>query len=182
MKTCLKSPVKGRVLNLFGSFLLLGLFAVLACGTQQGMRGKSPDDFEELQSLVDSGEFEIENQWVLPLNGSMIDLVGNSNFIRFKGDSIDLFLPYFGVRHSGGDYGGREGGIQYKGPLKGLEITQEVEKERITVEFEADQGTENYNFRIILFSNGNTNTNVNSTERNSISYRGTVRSLPIEKK
>lgn len=166
----------------FSLFVLACLLFVMACGTQYGMRGENPDDFEELKRLISSGDYEIENHWAIPQNGTMIDLVGNSNFIRFRGDSVSLFLPYFGVRHSGGDYGGRDGGIRYEGPVKELGISEDAEKERVLVDFEGTQGSENYNFRITLFSNGNSNTNVNSSERNSISYRGTVRSLPEKKK
>lgn len=182
MKLRMKFSVESlRVRIGLSFFVLAGFLLVMACGTQYGMRGENPDDFEELRTLISTGDYEIENQWAIPQNGTMIDLVGNSNFIRFKGDSVSLFLPYFGVRHSGGDYRGREGGITYKGPVKELVISEDVDKQRILVEFEADQGSENYNFRITLFSNGISNTNVNSSERNSISYRGTVRSLPEKK-
>ena len=166
----------------FSLFVLACLSFVMACGTQDGIRGENPDDFEELKMLISSGDYSIENQWAIPQNGTMVDLVGNFNFIRFRGDSVSLFLPYFGVRHTSVNYGGSDGGIRYEGLVNELGISEDTEKERILVDFEGSQGSENYDFRIILFSNGNSNTHVNSSARNSISYRGTVRSLPENKK
>ena len=154
---------------------------IYACGTQQNLNGEYPNNFDELKNLVKSGDYVIENQWAIPLNGNMIDLIGNTNSIRFKGDSVDVYLPYFGVRHSGVGYGQRDGGIKYEGPVKDLKIKEDLSKERILVEFDAANNNENFNFRITLFANGNVNTSVNSSGRNSISYRGKVRNLPKER-
>lgn len=157
--------------------LLFVVFSV-SCGTQQNVGGESPDNFEELKGLVNTGEYMIENQWALPLNGSMIDLIGNPNHIRVEADSVDIYLPYFGVRHSGGDYGGRDGGIKYEGPSENLTIKEDTGKERINIEFNVAKDNESYKFMITLFANGNVNTSVNSSARNSISYRGKIKSLP----
>lgn len=166
--------------NKFLLFILLMLMA--GCGTQQNLKGEYPENYKELETLVETGEYEIENQWALPLNGSMIDLIGNTNYLRFKSDSVDVYLPYFGVRHSGGDYGGRDGGIKYKGSVEDLVVEKDPEKERISIEFKASKENETFDFGITLFANGNTNTSVNSSSRNSISYRGKVRSFPRKNK
>ena len=155
----------------FGSVLLL-----VSCGS-----GRSGSDsitgYSELQELVNSREFVVENQWLQPLTGSRVDLIGNTNYMRFKNDSIDLHLPYFGERHSGGGYN-REGGINYEGPLKNLEILEDPANEKkIRINFEGKQGTENFWFSLILFSNGNVDTTVKSSERNSISYDGKLKPL-----
>ncbi|MFD0975681.1 DUF4251 domain-containing protein [Salinimicrobium gaetbulicola] len=165
-----------------GLLSIILLVLTISCATQQNLRGESPDNFEELKALVNSGDYEIENQWAVPLNGSMIDLIGNTNRIRFEADSIKIYLPYFGVKHSGVDYGGRDGGIKYEGTVEDLDIQEDPVKERINIEFKVSKDNESFDFRIVLFSNGNANTSVNSSARNSISYRGIVRSLPENKK
>lgn len=147
------------------------------CGIQQNLRGEYPDTFEDVKGFVDSKAYEIENQWAVPLNGSMIDLIGNTNYIRFESDSVDIYLPYFGVRHTGGGYGERDGGIKYTGPVENLMIEEDNEQERIKINFKASKNNETFDFGITLFGNGNTNTRVNSSGRNSISYRGKVKSL-----
>lgn len=155
--------------------LSLLLMLLISCGSGKNAGFSQVNDYEELREVVYNGEFEIENQWAHPLNGSMIDLIGNPNYIRMKNDSVDLFLPYFGVRHMGGDYGGREGGIKFKGVAEELQISEAENNSKIEIEFEAEEGTENYDFRITLFPNGNATTYVTSSERNSISYRGLVK-------
>lgn len=155
-------------------FLLL-LLVIVSCGTGKGTGlAQDIEDYEDLQELVASREFEIENDWVFPLRGSSINLIGNSNFIRFKGDSVRIFLPYFGVRHSGGGYSG-EGGIRYEGLARNLEIVEDEEDNDLLLKFEGRNKSEHYNFIIILFPNGNVHTSVNSSQRDPISYRGEIK-------
>lgn len=159
----------------------LTLFIILfivACG---GIRNAdTPQDFDELKALVDAREFEIENEWAMPLGRGNMNLIGNPNHIRLKGDSVDIFLPYFGVRHSGGNYGGREGGIIYEGPAEDFNVEAKEEKNRIVVKFQGRHDNENLQFIITLFPGGNAYTSVNSSQRSNISYRGDVKALPEE--
>lgn len=150
---------------------ILLIIIITSCGTG---RSGVVNSYEELEQLVDTQNFEIENDWAMPLGGDRVNLIGNSNFIRFKGDSVDIFLPYFGVRHSGGSYGG-DGGIEYKGLAKDLEISKQEDKKRIVLEFDGKQSSENLDFMITIFSNGSANTMVNTSERSSISYQGDVK-------
>lgn len=157
---------------------LATIFLILACGGAKNTE-KELREFEQLKDLVNSREFVIENQWAMPLRGGNINLIGNANFIRFKGDSVELFLPYFGVRHSGGGYGG-EGGIKYEGPAKELNITKDEGNNTIELRFEGQQGSENLDFYITFFPNGEASTSVTSSDRDAISYRGEVEELPDE--
>ena len=163
-------------------FLAIGIILmIMACGsTKSTGTSKDLQNFEQLSKLVNSGEFEIENDWAVPLRSPTINLIGNSNFIRFKGDSVALFLPYFGVRHSGGGYG-TAGGIEYEGPAKELYIAENMAKNNILIKFVGRQGSEHLQFIITLFSKGNSSTSVNSSERDPISYWGNVRAMPAKK-
>ena len=163
------------------SFLLVAfIFIIASCGSTQE-RGGQINDFEDIQRLVESGKFKIENQWATPLGGNQINLTTNINYIKFKGDSVEMFLPYFGVRHAGGGYG-RAGGIEINDLIENLEISENSSKETITLEFEGNQNNENLEFFIKLFSNGNTTTSVNSSQRSTISYRGNLSALEEEDK
>ena len=61
-------------------------------------------EYASLEQIVDSRNFEVQNNWALPLRGNQINLIGNDNFIKFSNDSVSLFLPYFGVRQMAGGY------------------------------------------------------------------------------
>ena len=182
MKSYKKPDLKNKkfsiIVKLFASLILL---LTLACGG--GKKSGSADvvkDFQKLSELINNREFEIENEWLLPLSGPMINLIGNPNHIRFKGDSVDVFLPFFGVRQSGGGYG-RDGGITYKGIAKNLNIVEDSAKNNILLNFEGNEGSENLEFYITLYPGGSARTSVNSSQRQAISYRGNVKALPKEK-
>ncbi|MDT0649892.1 DUF4251 domain-containing protein [Autumnicola edwardsiae] len=163
-----------KKIALFRYLLLIMCVTLISCG---GSRNQISDSdlkaYEKLQELVNSRGFEIENQWALPLLGGRVNLIGNTNFIRFKGDSVNIFLPYFGVRQSGGGYG-EGGGIEYEGPTKNLEIIENRNNQNIRIQFEGSAGTESLKFYLKLYPNGNAETSVNSSQRDAISYRGNV--------
>lgn len=170
-----------NILNGVRRYILPACLIVLisACGGTKGSGDSS--EYNELAQLIHSREFQIENDWANPLRGSMINLIGNPNIIRFKGDSVEVYLPYFGVRQSGGGYG-TEGGVKFEGLVRNLSIEEEKGKNRLHVKFEGKQDTEDLDFRITLYANGNANTSVNSSQRDAISYRGKVEGLPEEGK
>lgn len=159
--------------------LIVGLFLILltSCGTNRAAEN-NPNN-SNVDNLIKSGKFEIVHEWAMPLGGNMINLIGNPNFIRLKEDSLDVFLPYFGVRHSGGGYGS-EGGIKYEGPAKNLSITHDDRRNTYMMKFEGNQDSENLRFMVTIFPNGETNTSVNSSQRNTISYRGKLRPIKEE--
>jgi hypothetical protein len=111
-----------------GLFTVIIMLFMYSCGGAK--TSNTAENFEELREFVNNSEFEIQSEWAMPLGQNQINLIGNPNFIRFKGDSVNLFLPYFGVRHAGGGYGG-EGGIKYEGVAKDLQIIEEPENKKV---------------------------------------------------
>lgn len=164
---------------MIGGFLLLSIFfLIVSCGTSRNTgRTMDIENYDQLSAVVNAREFAIQNSWAMPLGGNQIDLIGNTNFIRFEGDSVDLFLPYFGVRHSGGTYGSGEGGVEYEGPLRSFNSVENQDK-NIILKFEGEQDNEILEFTVTLYPNGRTHTFINSSQRNTISYRGRLKELP----
>lgn len=165
------------------AFALLFIFVLMSCGssnrsTEGGRISLSPE-YQELQELVNSLQLEIVNQWAIPSWGGSRNLMDNPNYIRLNGSEVEVALPYFGVRHSGGGYG-TESGIEFEGPVEDLVITEDRQRQGIILEFEGEQGNENLDFRITLYPNGNTSTSITSSQRASVSYRGEVKPLPEE--
>ncbi len=156
-------------------FSLTLMFIISGCGSTA-----STNNPEMVSSLVNTRQFEIENTWLFPLSGNRVNLIGNSNYIRMKGDSVDVYLPYYGVRHSGGGYNS-ENGIVYKGIARDFKIVNNAAKNLYDMSFKGMQGSESLNFFITVYGNGNTNTSVNSSQRQSISYTGKIKALSAEK-
>lgn len=155
-------------------FLVVALLAgvLYSCGSAN----KGNTDSAEYRALMDRVqdlEFEIDNQWANSMTYGRVNLMGNPNHMIFKEDSVDVFLPFFGERHTGGGYG-TDGAIEYEGPLRDLRIEENQEKNEIFLFFEGSNNGENYDFRVTIFPNGNTNTSVTSSQRNQIQYIGRV--------
>lgn len=162
-------------MKLYFKFLILILSFILFqnCGSSIDAA-----KIAETRELVDSRKFEIQHEWLSPMSGNRINLIGNPNYIRFYKDSVDLFLPFFGERFAGAGYND-EGGIVYEGPLKDLQINEE-EKDKQVIRFSTDQDTEDLNFIITVYPGGKVNTRVNSSHRSFISYQGEIESLKEE--
>lgn len=172
MKTIDKYILKRTVLL---SFLIFSFGILISCGSSASSIDQ--EGYSELKELVASRNFEIENEWANPVGGGRIILIGNPNHIKFQGDSVDVYLPYFGVRHSGGGYNNSEGGLKYKGPVREFEVFEKPDKGRIEMEFETDNKGEILEFYITLFPGNNATTNVNTTQRTTISYQGEIREI-----
>jgi len=180
-------------LGIYRRFLMnfIITIALFSCGSADYTM-KGIHNFNEFSDFAQQKEFEIENRWANPLrantvsfinnpnfNSGNINLIGNTNYIKFKADSVDIYLPYFGVRQMGGGYNNR-GAIKFKGIPQELSFTENKEKNYVRYEFSANDESENYQFFITLYPNGNASTSVNSSQRDNISYTGTFE--PLEEK
>lgn len=185
-----------KCLNVKFLIFIFGLISIISCGTS---REASPEDIVVLDNIVQDKYFEIKAQWAMPLatnalnqlanagvfrpgdNASQINIQGNSNYLKFEGDSVFADLPYFGERQIGGGYN-RNSGIEFKGLPKDLEISNGNKRNQYIIAFNINDETENYQVSLILYPNLNAIINVNSSQRNSISYRGNLKKLEIPEK
>lgn len=152
--------------------LFIGILTLTSCGNKKFLAAGS-EEYQQALEKVQNLDLAIENEWANPLRGNQINLIGNSNHIRFENDSVDVYLPFFGVRHSGGGYG-TEGAIVYKGPVQNLKIEEMPGRERIKLSFEGNHKTENLDFDITFFPGGKTNTSVSSSQRDRMGYIGRI--------
>lgn len=174
------------------TFILI-LISLMSCGTG---REASSEDLARLDKLIKDRNFEIETQWVMPLatnsmnqianagllppgdNASQINIQGDSNYVRFEGDTVSADLPYFGERQMGGGYN-RNTGIEFKGVPEDLEIFNKEDKNHYVISFNISEETENYRVSLRLYPNLNASIYVSSSQRNPISYRGNLKPLEI---
>ena len=97
-------------LVIYGRYFLVLMIAVtlFGCGAANYTM-KDIHNFEELSQFAQQKEFEIENRWANPLrantvtfisnpnfNSGNINLIGNPNHIKFKGDSEPNLSKYRG--------------------------------------------------------------------------------------
>jgi len=153
-----------------------------------------------LDDMVTHKSFKIESEWaypqvtnalssilnagLLPLGSSVnsISLIGNSNFVKIKGDSITGYLPYFGERQMGGGYASVNTGIQFDDIPKNYEV-KKGKKNSYLISFSIPDKTnltESYTVNIELFPNLTSAISVNSTHRFFIRYQGNVSKIDDE--
>jgi len=111
-----------------------------------------------------------------------ISLIGNANFFKMDGDTISAYLPYFGERRFGSNYGSNEGGISFNDKPLIKEISYNVKKQRAEMHFRIKQERDNeiYDILILIFANHSAHISVNSSERTPINYYGEIK--PLETK
>lgn len=181
--------------------ILLILFALGLVGCGSSRQPKFSDaELQNLGNLIDNN-WEIQSNWASPLattsfmavansgllppgnNANMINLIGNPNYVRKKGDTVSIYLPYFGERRIGGSYGGRGSAIEFEGVPKVFEINKNDKKQRYDIRMvvnDKENTAETYTITIRTFPNKNSNINVNSSQRTTISYAGLIQPIDTE--
>ncbi|WGH76460.1 DUF4251 domain-containing protein [Tenacibaculum tangerinum] len=142
-------------------------------------------DSEWAEPQVTNAIMQIANAGMLPVgsNAGSINLVGNSNFFKMKKDTVAAYLPYFGERHMGGSYGGRNTGIEFEGIPEELTISEGKENSyRIRFRIsDKNTPTEAYTVLVQVFPSLSSTIYINSSQKNSIRYRGKVIKTSEEK-
>lgn len=151
-----------------------------------------------LDSLLSTDNFEIRSNWAMPLatmsmnslanagllppgsSAGQINLIGNSNHVKVIGDSLSVYLPYFGERQMRGGYNSDGAGIDFEGIPERMKITKNDEKQRYDILLNLKDDSENFTLNITLFPNFNSSINVTSSQRFPIRYSGSVQAIQIE--
>jgi len=181
------------------NFILLFIMALFLMNCKSSQHTLSAEQYKELQSWIANKTFEIESERANPKvsnglnqlnsdvfgagsNASNINLIGNPNYLRVRKDSVFAHLPYYGTRHRI-KLSSNTGAIQFKTKLKNYSLEHNEAKNRTSINFEAkDDDGEIYDIIITVFENGNTTIHVNSSQRSTISYDGSISKFPKEKK
>ena len=140
---------------------------VINCGANTNMIS----DVELSKLYTSDRNFEIENDWSNPLNMNRINLIDNPNYVRMKGDSVSIFLPYFGTRHMGGGYNS-DNAIKVDNVIQELKIKDKSGSSQLQFTANSSRNNESYQFMIEIYRNGSTYIGVNSSQRSTINYQG----------
>ena len=142
---------------------------------------QSAKEFKDMNTLIDSQNFEFEAYWATSQQGRRVNLNSSSNFLRIKNDSAEIYLPYFGTLSSGVAAISNEGGIVFSGLMEDYEKTVDDKKQQISVKFNATAKNDRFQFRIIIFKGGNSLVNLSSNYRSVIKYDGNTRKIREKK-
>jgi len=179
--------------------IILGvlIFVFGACGTHN--QNKTYETNTTLDAMVENKTFEIKSSWAAPQvtqtmqqlgnvgllpQGSTsgnIDISSHTNFLKMEQGSVKAVLPFYGERQFGGGYNNNEG-IEFEGIPDDLHI-EKGKKAEYSIRFkikDKNSKSEQYQVYITLYSNLTSSITINSTQRNTIQYKGNVSKLDSE--
>lgn len=169
--------------------ICLGLIFLGSC---KGLDQNTAVNAQKVSDLIESGNYLITLDFANPLGsnelrslgllppgstGSNIDITGNVNHIEFKDDSLGVQLPFYGTRHSGVTIISNGGGIVFEGQPKNYKTSFNEKKQRTRISFEMKERSERYDVTIEVYPRSTAYVNINSSQRSSISYEGTISEL-----
>jgi len=158
------------------------------------------ENSKALEELINKKSFRISLDWAYPLgtssiydianagllppgsNVGAISLIGNDNYMEMQGDSISMYLPFFGERRLFGNYNSNDIGIQFQGKPKKLSIEKNDRKQVYEIRFSATTDNDTHFVFIRVKPNLSTKITINSMARTTISYQGAISKFPIAEK
>lgn len=169
--------------------VLLILLVSIACKSSKPIATQA--EIDKLSKIITNNHYRIESNWAYPQvttavqqvmssgllppgsNANSISLIGNSNFLEFKGDSISSYLPYFGERQMQVGYGGNDSAIQFDGLVQNYKVSMN-KNNGYEVSFEAVSKSEKFNVYISISPNLKTTVALSGGSRFPIRYGGKV--------
>ncbi len=177
------------------TIMSIGLGLLLLLVSCKGLDSNTVASAQKMTALIESGRYEITLDFANPMasnelntlglltpgnTGSMIDIKGNVNYMKFKGDSLDVQLSYYGTRHSGVTNISNGGGIVFEGQPENYKTSFNEKKRRTTISFDMKEDAESFDVIIDVYPSSKAYVSINSSQRSSISYDGSISKLVEE--
>jgi len=126
---------------------------------------------KEVEALISSKVFTFVATNAYPQGARSVNLSTNPNFVNFSPDLMKGSMPFFGRAYSGGAYGG-DGGIEFDASPE--EFSIESKKDNYIVSVVVKGKNDTYRLNMTVTSSGSASLSVNSNNRSTISYQGSV--------
>lgn len=167
------------------SFAIICSILLFGCASNQSKLSSQAQQ-ESLNTLLDQKNIEViatgarptsnlniySNLRINNSSGSQINLTDNPNYLKIKGDSIFVRLPYFGTLTRTGDYGS-DNSIVFDGTLLKYARKFNAKKKAQIIDFQfVTKKRELYSAQLTLYSNLSTYLSLNTSNRSTINYIG----------
>jgi hypothetical protein len=162
-------------------FTLIAVFFLSAVTEGQGNRkelrkARNQAKAEEVKNFIDNRNFEFCAQTANPMGGGLIQLTG-ANTLDILNDSVNAYLPYYGVAYYA-EYGGGEGGIKFGGKPESSNWKTSRNGYDILMKFRTSKDL--YDLHLFVSSNGYASLQVACINRQPISFSGYIRDIPAK--
>ncbi len=155
--------------------LFFALIALLlaACGTAKTAEEKRAEALHRAAQVSDSlhrQTYTVEFDHVNPIRMPSHFLTTTYS-LRVAGDSVESYLPYFGVAYRA-DYGRSPNSpLSFNGHIRSYDVRQ-VKADCYHISFETRNESELLQYDLEIFTNGRASLIVHSSDREAISFTG----------
>ena len=162
----------------YSLLIVLSAFFFFGCSTAQIKKDKMEATQEKVSDpigdLLASQNFEFIANTMFPMGQPSKNLVGDGYSVTFSPEKIVSDLPYYGVAHRGMGVG-RDKGMRFEGEPIDFAITRSKNEYRATAVVKND--TDSFFITVEVSNSGYATLNIDSKNRETISYQGEVRAL-----
>lgn len=117
---------------------------------------------------IESGRYRVGVRTAYPARGGAVQVTGDYG-LEVSGDSVTVYLPYFGRGYTL-PYGGGKG-LNFKALTTEYDV-RKMKRGRTRVEFSTRNDEDTYRFTVDVFDNGQVSIDVQPQQRSRISYSG----------
>jgi hypothetical protein len=155
--------------------LSTGLFAQEKEARKAQREALKAQTAQKVDSLVRCKQLTFLARYASPAGLGDISL-GPSYDMNIKGDSVKVYLPYFGTSYLV-DYRSSDGGIKFTAPIQNYKAT--FRKGNYTISFDARGESDTYRMVFRISQSGFCSLSVNCNNRQSISFNGILDQLGL---
>ena len=132
------------------------------------------EQIDKTRALVESGEWRFIANYMLSSAGRSTALT-SSYMVIINNHKLDCYLPYFGRAYRA-EYGSTVSPMDFHGKISDLKV-EIWDKGGWIITFKTSNKNDSLDFIFHISETGSANLNVNSIDRQSISYRGVLEEI-----
>ena len=150
--------------------LLLVLVMFGSCASSEERAAQKAEYARKVKIALDTRAYKISINRMLPMGGASKS-VSYGYSIEVRNDSLFSYLPYFGRAYQVPSGGGK--GLKFDAPIIHYQEAKKNNGSR-QIDIELKNEEDEYTYHFSVFENGNSSIDVQSRQRDRISYSGEV--------
>lgn len=127
----------------------------------------------EITNKIENKDFTVRFNYANPIRMQQIALTSEYT-LTIKGDSAIAFLPYYGVAHVA-PFNSSEGGIKFASNMLNYSKSLNKKADGWDIRFKINSSAYHYNLFLSVYQNGSSTLQINSYERDPISFYGEMK-------
>ncbi len=154
--------------------IIAALSTFTACSTMKHSTKTQVTDFTEIKKMVNEKNFDFVAERMIPAKGMPSNITDFYN-LKVSNDSLYVQLPYRGQAYLP-PIDPSQSPLDFTSTSFDYTFTESTDKMNVTIKPKDKQNVQQ--FMLEIFSNGSATLNINSSDRQGISYNGYIAANP----